>query len=163
MRGNYQSCYLELGFGTLLLYNGNDAINSTTCIPVCWVHTVTASISRFLKCSCYYYEQTGISCRHIWHVMENVHPCDIDPWIKDVCVTWLTSLQNVCLWYTRQWQSMYQIDFAKYFKAKYSWSVVTNCNTCICCMQWSFTIFANSISRENIFELFQRWYCLSND
>jgi len=91
LKGNYISCYVASGIWHVV-YNNSQLIHASNCIPVfhC-VRIVTVSMDNFLKCSCYYYERTGIPCRHIWHVMESVHPNDIEPKIEDVCVTWLTS------------------------------------------------------------------------
>ena len=91
MKGKYLSCYVGTGIWHVV-YNDSHVMNSSNCIPVfCHVCIVTASLDKFLNCSCCYYKQTGIPCRHIWHVMEQVHPNDIEPKIEDVCVTWLTS------------------------------------------------------------------------
>jgi len=51
-----------------------------------------------------------IPCRHIWHVMDQVHPTDIEPKIEDVCVSWLTSYKMFA--FAMQENNNEQIDVA---------------------------------------------------
>jgi len=158
MQDFYQSCYVEAGIW--LVCNGDHAFDLSKCIPVfCKVHTVKATLDRFLKYWCYNYEWTGTPCRHIALAYDGI---SLSSWYWTLSwrlVHWMVGqLQNVCIWYARWWQLLHWFSFAKYSEAKHSRSTIKNCNTWIFWLQMK-VHHLQSISWDTMLELFRKWYC----